>query len=42
MMAQACNLSTVEAEAGRLAKKKKKKNLKATYITSGVPCQPRL
>jgi hypothetical protein len=25
MMAQACNLSTVEAEAGRLAKKKKKK-----------------
>lgn len=41
MMAQACNLSTVEAEAGRLAKKKKK-NLKATYITSGVPCQPRL
>lgn len=36
-MAQACNLSTVEAEAG-----KSDKNLKATYITWGVPCQSRL
>lgn len=36
-MAQACNLSTVETEAGKSGK-----NLKATYITWGVPCQSRL